>query len=60
MSVTNNIRNEVIFNGEWDERELDNTEILMKLFDEKQKGFLNFSWGVYVTRLCKTKFTGKR
>jgi hypothetical protein len=42
MSVTNNIKDEVIFDNEtgWSERPLENKEILQKLEYEKKKGFL--------------------
>lgn len=57
MAVTNTIRDEVVFeNNEWRENKLKNTEILLKLLEEKNKGFLNFAWGIYVTRICKKKF----
>lgn len=51
MSVTNNIKDEIIFDNEtgWNERPLENKEILQKLEYEKKKGFLSFSWGVWVT-----------
>ena len=56
MSVTNNIRSEVLFfndgdiqkeeneNKNWKERELTNEEIQEALFDEKKKAFMSFSW----------------
>ena len=50
MTVTNNIKDEVIFDGSiWSEQELSNDEILEKLEDEEKKGFLSFSYGVWVT-----------
>ncbi len=51
MSVTNNIKDEVIFDNEngWKERPLTNDEILEKLKYERKKGFLSFAWGVWVT-----------
>lgn len=51
MSVTNNIKDEVIFDNEigWKERPLSNNEILEKLKYERKKGFLSFAWGVWVT-----------
>ena len=54
MSVTNNIRSDVIFDdstGLWDEVELSNDDIIEKLKKEKNKGFLSFSYGVFVTAL---------
>lgn len=54
MTVTNTIRDEIDFeNNEWINRPLDNIEILMKLQEEKRKGFLNFAWGVYVTAYAR-------
>lgn len=55
MSVTNNIRDDVIFdniNG-WSESPLTNEMILEKLEDEKKQGFLSFSYGVYVTSIAR-------
>lgn len=51
MSVTNNIRDLVIFDNEtgWYEKKLTNEEILKSLETEKKKGFLSFSYGVWVT-----------
>lgn len=51
MSVTNTIRDEVTYDSEkdWIERELTNSEILEKLVEEKNKGFLSFAYGVWVT-----------
>lgn len=55
MSVTNTIRDEVTYNNDtgWSERELTNTEILLKLQDEKSKGFLSFAYGVWVTAYAR-------
>ena len=46
MCVTNNIRDEVIFDNEtgWSERTLTNEEIEKMLGYEKKKGFLSFAW----------------
>lgn len=51
MCVTNNIKDNVIFENDigWSETPLENEEILMQLDKEKKKGFLSFSWGVWVT-----------
>ena len=51
MSVTNNIRDEVIFDNEtlWSEEELTNEQIIKELETEKNKAFLSFSYGVWVT-----------
>ena len=55
MSVTNTIRDEVVFDNNtlWSENPLDNISILLKLQEEKQKGFLSFSWGVWVTAYAR-------
>lgn len=54
MTVTNNIKDEAIFeDGIWKTRKLDNTEIIMALSNEKTKGFLSFSWGVWVTAYAR-------
>ena len=55
MTVTNMIRDEVLYDDikGWDERKLTNTEIYDKLTDEKEKGFLNFAWGVWVTAYAR-------
>ena len=46
MSVTNNIRDEVIFDNEklWSEEELTNEKIIEELETEKKKAFLSFSY----------------
>ena len=50
MTVTNNIRDEVVFDGEnWQELELSDNDIIKKLKKEKMEGFLSFSWGVWCT-----------
>ena len=51
MSVTNTIRDEVIYDSvnDWTERELTNQEIISKLNEEKKKSFLSFAYGVWVT-----------
>ena len=55
MSVTNNIRDNVIYNNiEWKEVPLTNDEIIHLLEKQKEEGFMSYSWGVYVTRICKT------
>ena len=56
MSVTNMIRDEVIYDNEldWFERELENTEIIEKLNEEKKKAFLSFSYGVWVTAYARS------
>lgn len=50
MSVTNNIKSDIIFENEsgWREEKLTNTEILYKLEKEEKAGFLSFSYGVWV------------
>ena len=56
MSVTNMIRDDVIFNDdtkEWEERELTNEEIIKKLETEKKASFLSFAYGVWVTAYAR-------
>lgn len=56
MSVTNNIRDEVIYDdstGLWDEVPLNNEEIVEKLKSEKKKSFLSFAYGVWVTAYAR-------
>lgn len=51
MSVTNNIKDTVIFENEtgWREEKITNDEILEKLEKEKEDGFLSFSYGCWCT-----------
>lgn len=51
MTVTNTIKDEVKYDNVlgWSEIELSNEEIVEKLIKEKEKGFLSFSYGVWVT-----------
>ena len=56
MSVTNTIRDNVVFDNEfkvWNEVELTNDEILDKLKYEKKKAFLSFAYGVWVTAYAR-------
>lgn len=55
MTVTNMIRDEVEFDNikGWSESTLTNTDIYDKLIEEKEKGFLSFSWGVWVTAYAR-------
>lgn len=54
MTVTNNIRDNVVFNNkEWKEEPLTNDEILELLQKQKKAGFLSYSWGVYVTAYAR-------
>lgn len=63
MSVTNNIRDKVVFyndeekikhdNKTWDEIKLTNEEIIDKLNDEKKASFLSFAYGVWVTAYAR-------
>ena len=55
MSVTNTIRNDVIYDNEkgWYEEELTNEKIVELLDKEKKKGFLSFSTGVWVTAYAR-------
>ena len=51
MTVTNNIKDEVIFNNDtgWSEIPQTNEQIIKSLEKEKKQGFLAFSTGVWVT-----------
>ena len=56
MSVTNNIRDDVLYNdndGTWEEVPLDNETIVEKLKGEKKKAFLSFAYGVWVTAYAR-------
>lgn len=56
MSVTNNIRDEVIYDTdtmEWEEVALNNEKIIEKLNKEKKEAFLSFSYGVWVTAYAR-------
>ena len=56
MSVTNTIRDNVIYKDEFEElfeEELTNEELEDKLQAEKKKGFLSFSYGVWVTAYAR-------
>lgn len=56
MSVTNMIRDEVLYDvlSDWTERELTNEEIEQKLREEKEKSFLSFSYGVWITAYARS------
>lgn len=56
MSVTNMIRDEVLYDvlSDWTERELTNEEIEQKLKEEKEKSFLSFSYGVWITAYARS------
>lgn len=56
MCVTNNIRDDVIYNSDthtWSEEELSNGKILDMLEQEHKKAFLSFSYGVWVTAYAR-------
>ena len=55
MTVTNTIRDNVIYDNTdgWYTEPLSNIDILMKLSEEKAKGFLSFSYGVWVTAYAR-------
>lgn len=55
MSVTNMIRDDVIYDNkyDWQEVELTNEQIEEKLYLEKKKAFLSFAYGVWVTAYAR-------
>lgn len=55
MTVTNMIRDEVNFDNitGWSESELTDSLIFDKLLEEKERAFLSFSWGVWVTAYAR-------
>lgn len=55
MTVTNMIRDEVNFDNitGWSESELTDSLIFDRLLEEKEKAFLSFSWGVWVTAYAR-------
>ena len=54
LSVTNNIRDSVIFdNTEWKEEPLTNEEIEKLLEKQKEEGFMSYSWGVFITAYAR-------
>lgn len=55
MTVTNTIRNDVIYDNikGWEEVELSNEKIIELLEEQKKKGFLSFSTGVWVTAYAR-------
>lgn len=55
MSVTNTIRDEVLYDNEigWSERKLTNEEIEESLVREKKASFLSFAYGVWVTAYAR-------
>ena len=55
MSVTNNIRDDVIYDNltGWSETPISNDEILKKLKEEEKTGFLSFSYGVWITAYAR-------
>lgn len=54
MCVTNNIKDDVIFSkNEWYEEELTDEKILQLLEKEEKRGFLSFSYGVWVTAYAR-------
>ena len=55
MSVTNTIRDEVEYDKKlgWNEVKLSNEEIIKRLKIEKNKCFMSFSWGVWVTAYAR-------
>lgn len=55
MTVTNMIRDEVIYDDKtgWTETPLTDVDIFDKLCSEKNKAFLSFAWGVWVTAYAR-------
>ena len=55
MTVTNMIRDEVEFDNKtgWIEKPLTDVNIFEKLCEEKNKAFLSFAWGVWVTSYAR-------
>lgn len=55
MTVTNNNRDNVLYEPDfgWSEKELSNEQILEQLEKDEKKGFLSFSWGIYVTSIAR-------
>lgn len=55
MSVTNTIRDKVLFDNDlgWEEIPLTNEEIKTSLEKEKKKAFLSFAYGVWVTAYAR-------
>ena len=55
MTVTNMIRDEVTFDDKtgWAETPLTDVDIFDKLCSEKNKAFLSFAWGVWVTSYAR-------
>lgn len=53
MCVTNNIRDNVIYNNGWSEINLSNEEIINLLEKQKENPFLSFSYGVWVTAYAR-------
>lgn len=61
MAVTNNIRNEVIYDPdtmEWGEEEISNEDIIEKLQKEKNEAFLSFSYGCWCTAYARRNLIG--
>lgn len=55
MAVTKNISDNVVYKNKiWEEIPLTNEEIVEKLGKEKQKGFLSFAYGVWVTAYARS------
>lgn len=55
MTVTNMIRDEVNYDNSlgWCEHELNNVDIFEGLISQKEKGFLSFAWGVWITAYAR-------
>lgn len=61
MSVTNNIRDNVIYDNDygWEENKLTNDEIISLLNKQKDFPFLSFSYRCLDYSICKKQFIKK-
>ena len=55
MTVTNMIRDEVDYDDQvgWSEHELNNVDIFEGLISQKEKAFVSFAWGVWITAYAR-------
>lgn len=52
MMVTNIIRDEVIYNDDWDQSEVDINEKI-EIYNNSKKRFISYAWGVWVTAYAR-------